>query len=138
MENDSIPTERITKRLQDAGIEAIHIKKLLPPALIKACYAQMDAFLATRLHSGIYAIGMTVPTLFIGYLSKTQGIVRSLKIEDDFIDLSDLNVTMLTAKLEELWVNCDEKHTRLTKTIRESQLLQVNSIKLLQQDLSNG
>jgi colanic acid/amylovoran biosynthesis protein len=138
IENDSIPTARMVSALRRLGIDAIHVNRSLTPDLLKACYGQMDAFLATRLHSGIYAIGMTVPTLFIGYLTKTQGIVRSLNIEDSFIDISDLNETMLRAKLEALWVNREEKRTHLTKTISQSKLQQADSIELLRKDFSNG
>lgn len=137
VENDSIPTAQITDRLKNRGIDAIHINNSLPPALLKACYGQMDAFLATRLHSGIYAMGMSIPTLFIGYLTKTQGIVRSLNIENHFIDISDLNVALLQEKLEVLWDNRTEERTHLTKIINQAKLQLAASVEMLKKDFLN-
>lgn len=137
VENDGIPTARMANSLQEIGIDAIHIDKRLPPALLKSCYGQMDAFLATRLHSGIYAIGMTVPTLFIGYLTKTQGIVRSLKIEDDFIDIADLREERVRSKLEDLWMNRIGKRKNLSNILAYAQQQIEESIELLKKDFSN-
>lgn len=137
VEDDSIPTARMVDRLQRLGIDAVHINKRLPPDLLKACYGQMDIFLATRLHSGIYAMGMTVPTLFIGYLTKTQGLVRSLKIEDDFIDLSNLSEASARAKLETLWENRAARRTHLAKVLAQAQQQQVELIELLKKDFTD-
>lgn len=137
VENDSIPTARMVDRLQRDGIDAIHVNKRLHPDLLKACYGQMDIFLATRLHSGIYAMGMTVPTLFIGYLTKTQGLVRSLKIEDDFIDLSDLNEASARAKLENLWENRAARRAHLANVLAQAQQQQAESVELLKKDFAD-
>lgn len=137
VEDDSIPTTRMVDGLQRDGIDAIHINKRLPPDLLKACYGQMDIFLATRLHSGIYAMGMTVPTLFIGYLTKTQGLVRSLKIEDDFIDLSDLSEASVRAKLETIWENRAARCTHLAKVLTQAQQQQAELVELLKKDFAD-
>jgi len=137
VEDDSIPTARMVDMLLRVGIDAIHINKRLPPDLLKACYGQMDIFLATRLHSGIYAMGMTVPTLFIGYLTKTQGLVRSLKIEDDFIDLSDLSEASARAKLETLWENRTTRRTHLAKVLVQAQQQQTELVELLKKDFAD-
>ena len=137
VEDDSIPTARMVERLQRSGIDAIHFNQCLPPGLLKACYGQMDIFLATRLHSGIFAIGSTVPTLFIGYLTKTQGLVRSLKIEDDFIDLSDLSEACVLVKLDDLWENRASRRTHLAKVLSQAQQQQAELVELLKKDFSN-
>lgn len=118
VENDSIPTGKVVASLKEDGIQAIHIDEKLSPAILKACYGQMDAFLATRLHSGIYAIGMSVPTIFIGYLTKTRGFVESLNLEDDFIDISELSREIVLTKLVSLWMNRFEKRILLNEIIR--------------------
>lgn len=138
VENDSIPTARMADKLRRVGIDAVHVNKRLTPDLLKACYGQMDIFLATRLHSGIYSIGMTIPTLFIGYLTKTQGIVKSLRIEDDFISISDLSEASVRTKLEALWMNRTEKRTHLAKVLAQAQQEQVKSVELLKKDFLNG
>ena len=137
VEDDRIPTVRMVDRLQRVGIDALHINTRLPPDLLKACYGQMDIFLASRLHSGIYAMGMTVPTLFIGYLTKTQGLVRSLKIEDDFIDISDLNEASARAKLENLWENRATRRAHLANVLAQARQQQAESVELLKKDFAD-
>lgn len=137
VEDDSIPTARMVDRLQSVGIDAIHINKRLSPDLLKACYGQMDIFLATRLHSGIFAMGMTVPTLFIGYLTKAQGLVRSLKIEEDFIDLSDINEAITRTKLETIWKNRAARRTHLAKVLTQAQQQQAESGEILKKDFAD-
>jgi len=137
VENDSIPTARMVDRLQRDGIDAIHVNKRLPPDLLKACYGHIHIFLATRLHSGIYAMGMTVPTLFIGYLTKTQGLVRSLKIEDNFIELSDLHEASARAKLENLWENRTARRAHLANVLAQAQQQQAESVELLKKDFAD-
>lgn len=137
VENDSIPTAMMMKNLREKGVNAFHIEDRLTPSMLKTCYGQMDAFLATRLHSGIFAIGMNVPTLFIGYLTKTQGIVKSLKIEDDFLDISFLSKEKVKEKLESLWLNRTEIRENLENTMDRAQQLIGRSIELLKKDFSN-
>ncbi len=120
-ENDGIPTARIVASLKQNCIEAFHIEEKLSPAMLKACYGQMDTFLASRLHSGIYSIGMSVPTLFIGYLTKTRGVVESLSLEDSYIDITELSQDIVLTKLVSLWVNRDEKRRSLYKIIKVAQ-----------------
>lgn len=137
-ENDGIPTARIVTSLMQDGIEAIHIEEKFSPAMLKACYGQMDAFLATRLHSGIYATGMSVPTLFIGYLTKTRGVVKSLNLEDDFIDIKELSPDIVLSKLVSLWVNRHERNKSLDKVIRVARQKIEDTVGLLKEDCGNG
>ncbi|MDD4577464.1 MAG: polysaccharide pyruvyl transferase family protein [Anaerolineaceae bacterium] len=138
VENDGIPTSKMVNDLRAVGVKAFHVDERLTPALLKACYGQMDAFVATRLHSGIYAIGMTVPTLFIGYLTKTQGIVKSLQIESDFIDIPALSEEKVRAKLDTLWANRIEKNQYLANVIAQSQQENTRSVELLKKDFADG
>ena len=63
---------------------------------------------------------MTVPTLFIGYLTKTQGIVRSLESKMIFIDIADLSVERLRYKLDILWMNRIGKCNALSRSSESS------------------
>jgi len=74
------------------------------PLLLRRMYGQMDLFVATRLHSAIFATTIGVPTVFIGYLHKTQGVVEMLKMEDFFLDIREVTQDKLLKKIERLWV----------------------------------
>lgn len=79
--------------------EIMVVKEKLNPSELKGCYGQMDVFLATRLHSGIFALDMRVPTLFVGYLNKTIGVLRSIELEEFYFDLKEVTSEKLTEKI---------------------------------------
>ncbi len=105
LENDHRANEIVYQFLCDLGLSSkVSIMKTVsPPATLKACYGMMDIFLASRLHSGIFAISMGVPTVFVGYLSKTRGMLKSLGLEEWVIDLGSANSDNLFEKLEQAW-----------------------------------
>lgn len=118
-EDDRIPTALVYKKISPY-VRAIYIEESLPPELLKACYGKMDIFLASRLHSGIFSIGMGVPTVFIGYLSKTQGVLKSLRLERYGILLEDISEAKLFNLLEYAWKNKDELSNFLLSKLKES------------------
>jgi colanic acid/amylovoran biosynthesis protein len=66
-------------------------------------YQKMDLFLASRLHSGLFAMSYGIPTLMIGYLTKTKGIMEMLDLQEWELDIDKLDQHLLTIKLEALW-----------------------------------
>lgn len=102
-EDDRIPTRQLFQDLLNEGVDVIFVDDCFSPDLLKACYGQMDMFVASRLHSGIFAFGMQVPTLFIGYLTKTIGMLESLGMPENGIDIASLNSEELFSKLIWLW-----------------------------------
>jgi colanic acid/amylovoran biosynthesis protein len=105
-EDDRLPARQVMAALPDPGA-AVLVDAVLPPALLKACYGCMDAFVASRLHAGLFAVGMGVPTLFIGYLTKTRGVLETLGELDWLIPLEEINESVLTNKLSILWQRRD-------------------------------
>lgn len=122
VENDGIVTEKMAKELIGRGVNVTHVNTQLSPQLLKACYGQMDVFVATRLHSGIFALGMAVPTLLIGYLTKTKGVAKSLNLEEDFIDIPNLTQEKLLEKLETIWKTRDSKQVQINEMLRKASL----------------
>jgi colanic acid/amylovoran biosynthesis protein len=105
-ENDFIGIETVRRLLPDSIIETLHIiNKELHPSLLKACYGLMDVFIASRLHSGIFSLGMRVPTLFVGYLHKTFGVLKALQMTDQIVDLEEVTEELLLHKVSNLWEN---------------------------------
>ncbi|MGB9898652.1 polysaccharide pyruvyl transferase family protein, partial [Thermanaerothrix sp.] len=77
LEDDRIPTLSLYQKVR-SQVNAYFVDGAYPPSLLKACYGEMDLFLASRLHSGIFSMSMGVPTIFIGYLLKTKGVLKTL------------------------------------------------------------
>lgn len=119
VEDDRVPTKLFFEDLTRDGVDAIYVDDDLDPDVLKACYGQMDMFVASRLHSGIFSFGMGVPTLFIGYLTKTMGLLESLGMPDIGLDISNFNPDILFSKLTWLWDNLDEQQARIQAKLVE-------------------
>lgn len=74
---------------------------LAPTDLIEL-YGQMDFFIATRLHSAIFALLAGRPLLAIGYEPKTNGVLGDLNLGGWVLDLRSINQSNLAAKFSQL------------------------------------
>src|SRR4030042_4929551 len=90
-ENDSIAAEYLLNMLAENQNRIIHVDQHLTPMELKACYSLMDMFIATRLHSGIFAMSEGVPHLFIGYNTKTRGVLEAVGLDQWMVDLNNLD-----------------------------------------------
>jgi len=122
-ENDFIGIKRVLKEINKPLNNKIHIvKEKLHPSELKACYGLMDLFIASRLHSGIFSLGMRVPTLFIGYLYKTAGILNAINLGEYQIDIDDITYNTLYQNIMKLWTEkstLKEKINKKMSTIEE-------------------
>jgi len=103
-EDDRIAAHRIVEGMGDSGA-AILVDEPLSPELLKGLYGEMDLFLATRLHSGIFAASMGVPTLLVEYLSKTRGLAEMMGLEERRLELAEISDDLLWNTLESLWLD---------------------------------
>lgn len=102
LEDDRIPTKELYDSLKSKGLDVILIDEEVSPMMLKACYGQIDLFIASRLHSGIFAIGAGTPTLFLGYLTKTQGITTRLGLSNCFLDINEISQSKLMERINYL------------------------------------
>ncbi|MDR3573355.1 MAG: polysaccharide pyruvyl transferase family protein [Anaerolineaceae bacterium] len=101
-EDDRLAARKIIACLPDPSIATL-VEDELTPAQLMACYGQMDALLAGRMHSGIFALGMGKAVFFIGYLIKTAGLVEMLGKTGWMLSLEQLDEPSLWEKLSEVW-----------------------------------
>ena len=76
-EDDRFAASKVAEMMKGVEESIVTIEEPLSSEMLKGLYGLMDIFLATRMHSGIFASSMGTPTLFIGYLTKIQGMVES-------------------------------------------------------------
>jgi len=120
IENDRTGAYTVLQQLNSHTVDSVHIvDERLSPQLLKACYGKMDLFIATRLHSGIFALGMGVPTIFIGYLTKTRGMMKSLDLEDWMIQIDEIDAEQLWNKITTAWIERGERTARLAQQLPE-------------------
>lgn len=75
------------------------------PIEIKNVIGQLDYFVGTRMHSNIFATSMTVPTLAIAYEKKTNGIMRTVNLEEYVEEIDEINSKSLISKFEKIIEN---------------------------------
>ena len=98
-ENDTILSKFFVDRF---GLDAYVVDGDYPiPELIEL-YGKMDYFVATRLHSSIYAIRAEVPVVVIAYEPKTLGIFKDLKLDDFVLDIRHINPENLESAFKKL------------------------------------
>jgi colanic acid/amylovoran biosynthesis protein len=103
LEDDRNANDAVRSCLEGESSRISVITQELPPSQLKACYGLMDLFIASRLHSGIFAMSMGVPTVFFGYLSKTRGLLQALGLDYWVVDLGEKDHEMLSKKIIEGW-----------------------------------
>ncbi len=106
--DDRIIGRRLKERLRDLGDSIIVIEETVTPEVLKAVYGIMDIFIATRLHSAIFAWSQSVPVIAISYQHKTLGIAKMLGMEKWVIDIETINPDQLVRKVQELWMERDK------------------------------
>ncbi len=62
---------------------------------IKAACKSMDCVIATRMHTGIFAISEMVPVVLIGYQPKTFGVMETLGLGKYCVNIESINVPVL-------------------------------------------
>ena len=118
-EDDRITTEAVINQLSAAKAQIHVVSEILNPEELKACYGCMDIFLASRLHSGIFSMGIGVPTVFIGYLSKTRGILETLDLQQNMYELGDFSPKELFLLLERTWLDREHQKEKLNNKMAD-------------------
>jgi len=134
-EDDRLPARRVLEMLP-AGCRAVLVDEPFRPALLKACYGLMDAFVACRLHAGLFALGMGVPCLFVGYLEKTKGVLEMLDWLEWMIALEQITPELLARRLWSLWQQRGDLRARLQRLIPEMAAFIPQPAKIIREDLA--
>jgi len=114
-QDDRIVAARIAARLPEH--ELIRADVALPPELLKAAYHQLDALVATRMHSAIFAQSAGVPTLAIGYLHKSAGIMQQLGLSQHVLDIAEADEAGCIRHFDALWAERDAVRAHLATRI---------------------
>jgi colanic acid/amylovoran biosynthesis protein len=112
-EDYRIAERRVANEMRRVSDRVSVIDQPIEPRQLKTLYGFMDVFVATRMHSGIFALSMGVPTLFIGYLTKTRGMLQDLGLEEWLLELGDLDERRFWEKLKLLWEARETVRARL-------------------------
>ena len=87
------------------------------PVQIKNVIGQLDFFVGTRMHSNIFATSMKIPTLAIAYEKKTNGIMKSVGLENYVEEINEITSESLTRKFENVVNNKQQISYQLRERI---------------------
>jgi len=84
------------------------------PQQMKAMIGTMDMFIATRLHSGVFALSMNIPSLIIAYEQKTRGLMEMFGLQDYVIDINTITAEQIVFSTKKL-LNSRNEVTQIIK-----------------------
>ena len=119
LEDDRSAVRQVLSAMGPLAQQTIWVDEALSPQQLKACYGRMDFFIASRLHSGIFAISQGVPALLIGYLTKTRGVLGAIGLEDWVIDLSEIEEQRLITMASQAWMERENRSALLAERMPE-------------------
>ncbi len=117
LDDDRVAAQALIEQIGEGADWFTYLNEVLSPEILKACYSCMDLFIASRLHSGIFALGSQVPTVFIGYMAKTRGMMEWMGVEDWVIDLNNVTESVLWEKCTLAWQERDSRFRFLAARI---------------------
>jgi len=86
---------------------------------LRRIYGQMNCFIATRIHSALFALGEGTPTLAIGYeMNKAYGIVGAAWEKEAILDVRTITVNDLQKKIDRVLEDEADLRMKITHQIR--------------------
>ncbi|AJY73972.1 polysaccharide pyruvyl transferase family protein [Paenibacillus beijingensis] len=115
--DDRIISREILNECKASGAELID--QDFNPRHLKYLYSHMDMFIGTRMHSNIFSLANSVPTVAINYEHKTKGIMELLELNDYIIDINEITSEKLTEMVDRCWLNRETVRQYLNARIPE-------------------
>lgn len=117
-EDESLLTEFRRYMVRGLGGEAEGRVRLLPFASLQGTIdeiSHVDIMMAMRLHVGLVAAQMGIPTLFLCYDDKVRAVAEQLGMEDYALTLSQCDEALLLKKLRAL----RENHAQISSVLQQ-------------------
>jgi colanic acid/amylovoran biosynthesis protein len=111
------------------------VDAVLSPGELQAAYRQLDLLVATRMHSAIFALNNAVPTLVVGYLHKSVGLMELLGLSRFVLDIEAVDAQSLCAAFDQLWAERAHVRTRLVGQVSALRATLAQLPRLIQQSV---
>lgn len=89
--SDLQASKRLHEVIGEDKSSLVNLESVSRPEDLIATYAQMDLFLASRMHSAIFAMVGNVPTVGLAYQPKTQGTFELIGVPERTFDITDFD-----------------------------------------------
>ncbi len=98
-EDDRVANRLVASRMRAPREHLTLIEEDLSLPNLLERYNQLDLFVASRLHAGLFAIRQGVPTVFIAYHPKSRGVLEMLDLAEWVVGLDELEADALAEQL---------------------------------------
>ena len=105
------------------------------PVEIKTIIGNLDYFIGTRMHSNIFATSMRIPTVAIAYEKKTNGIMKTVNLEEYIVEIDTITEEELITLVEKMINNKEKIIDNLNKRIDEiREEIMIKSTKIFKEE----
>jgi len=137
LDDDRGAVSLLMQRISANKNRVVHVNELLSPGMLKACYGKMKLVIATRMHSGIFTLGMGVPVLYIGYLQKTRGLMEWLGLNNWVLELNQVTKSSLTDYTNQALRENDDRKSIIAAKLPDIQAQILAAPNLIRQHYEN-
>ncbi len=130
--DDRIAARRLYERLQ-GQVGSITLRDDFDGVRdLQAAYGELDLLIGTRMHSGILALGESVPVLLVGYQPKTEGTLALLGLERYCCDLRSISADRLYALARELLEDGETSRAAIAARVGQVRSQSLNWVRYLE------
>ncbi len=104
-QDDRPVSRRLYEQVRAAGVPVTLHEGFQDARQLLAAYGQMDCMVATRMHTGIFALSQGVPTVMIAYQPKAKGVMASFGLDEYCLDIAQVTPEALQATVEQVLAN---------------------------------
>lgn len=113
---------RIYLRLNALGVPPILLDTYDDFLKLKSAYACMHCIIGSRMHTAIFALGLGVPIILIGYQPKALGVMEYFDLSQFCYEIEALEGEQLAADLSKLIENREEIRQAILQRYSEIQI----------------
>lgn len=118
VDDDRMISNEIWASLPETVKTRVHvITAELEPSELKGMIGCMDFFVGTRMHSNIFALGQRVPCIGIAYEPKTRGIMETLGLAGQVVEIDNVGEGMLLDMYRRLFLSKEAMKEQINASV---------------------
>lgn len=116
-DSDLALSQELQEKLRPKVRQVVLLDPELDAASLGHLYAGLTAFVGSRMHSTIFAMLQTVPTIGLAYQPKTFGTFELLGLQERVFDVADFSADELYTRLREILEHHEQERQRLRQAV---------------------
>jgi len=110
---------------------AVHLRGDYSPGQVKAILGELELVVGMRMHSLIFAAGMEVPMVGLGYMDKVRSFMDIVGLPGDYLALEELDEPRLSAQFRAAWARREQSRSLIAARLVEIQRRERRNLELV-------